>query len=179
MHPAETKLPGKQTREPLAAHIESRFPDLPSNVRLIGPEDPVSSYSLMDDCDLGLVFTSTTGVELALRGKPVIVAGRSHYRGKGFSVDVSDPDEFETALDHALTHPADFAPNAELARRYAYLFFLRAPVRSPGVEEHVLGLARITVEDLADLAPGVLPDLDRICEGILGRGTFDPPQPSR
>jgi hypothetical protein len=143
-------------------------------VRLIGADDPVSSYSLMDDCDLGLVFTSTTGVELALRGKPVIVAGRSHYRGKGFTVDVSDPDEFREALSTVMGNPECVAPDRDLARRYAYLFFFRAPVHSPGVEEHVLGLARVNVSDLHELEPGRLPDVDRICEGIISGGDFAP-----
>jgi hypothetical protein len=174
VHPAETKLPGKQTREPLGAHLAEVFPELPPNVRIIGSEDQVSSYALMDDCDVGLVFTSTTGIELALRGKPVVVSGRSHYRGRGFTVDVGDPAEFEAALERAIRDPAAAAPSDELARRYAYLFFFRVPVHSPGVEEHVLGLARITVDDLDDLAPGRMPDLDRICDGILGGGQFEP-----
>jgi hypothetical protein len=175
IHPAETKLPGKQTREPLGAHLEATFPVLPPNVTLVGSEDQVSSYALMDDCDVGLVFTSTTGVELALRGKPVIVSGQSHYRGKGFTIDVSDPAELDSALAAALEDPSRVAPSRDLARRYAYLFFFRAPVQSPGVEEHVLGLARLTVEHLSDLGPGRLPDLDRICDGMLGAGDFEPP----
>jgi hypothetical protein len=68
------------------------------------------------------------------------------------------------------------APSRDLARRYAYLFFFRAPVQSPGVEEHVLGLARLTVHQLSDLGPGRMPDLDRICDGILGAGDFEPPE---
>jgi hypothetical protein len=61
-----------------------------------------------------------------------------------------------------------------MARRYAYMFFFRAPVASPGVEEHVLGLARLTIEDLYQLEPGHFDDLDRICDGILGQGDFGP-----
>ena len=95
LHPAEVKLPGKQTREPLGAFIEQRFPTLPSNVRIISAEADTSSYPLMDACDVGLVFTSTTGLELALQGKPVIVAGRTHYRGKGFTHDATSPEDFE------------------------------------------------------------------------------------
>ena len=106
-------------------------------------------------------------MELALAGTPVIVAGRSHYRGKGFTLDVSSPEEFAATLDAVLDDPDAHAPYAELARRYAYLFFFRAPVASPGVEEHVLGLARITVRDLAELAPGADGDVDRICDLIL------------
>lgn len=174
IHPAEAKLPGKQTREPIGAFIDSRFPVLPPNVRVVGATDPTSSYPLMLASDAGLVFTSTTGLELAIRGKPVIVAGRTHYRDKGFTVDVATPEEFVAALDKALADPAALAPDLELARRYAYLFFFRAPVDSPGVEEHVLGLARITVRDLDELASGRNPSLDRICDGILGGADFSP-----
>ena len=168
IHPAEVKLPGKQTREPLGAFLAEKFPELPPNVRVIGADDPTSSYTLMEATDIGLVFTSTTGLELALHGKPVVVAGRTHYRDKGFTVDVSDPAEFERALDKALADPAAVAPDIARARRYAYLFFFRAPVASPGVVEHVPGLARIEIDDIQRLAPGADPDVDRICAEILG-----------
>jgi hypothetical protein len=105
----------------------------------------------------------------------VVAAGRSHYRDKGFTLDVADPDEFEATLDAVLADPDSVRPDVELVRRYAYLFFFRAPVRSPGVEEHVPGLARITVDRLSALAPGVDADVDRICDGILHGGDFGPP----
>ena len=65
-------------------------------------------------------------------------------------------------------------PNRELARQYAHLFFFEAPIDSPGVEEHVPGLARLTVDDLAMLAPGANLAVDRICDGIIGDGDFAP-----
>lgn len=169
IHPAEVKLPGKQTREPLGAFLAEKFPQLPPNVRVIGADDPTSSYTLMEATDVGLVFTSTTGLELALHGKPVIVAGRTHYRDKGFTIDVSDPADFERALDAALADPDAARSDPDLARRYAYLFFFRAPVASPGVVEHVPGLARIEIDDVRRLAPGADADVDRICAEILGQ----------
>jgi hypothetical protein len=168
IHPAEVKLAGKQTREPLAAFVKARYPVLPSNVTVLDPTDPTSSYVLMEAADVGLVFTSTVGLELALHGVPVIVAGQTHYRGKGFTVDVSSPEEFAAALDAAIADPQSAAPDADLARRYAYLFFFRAPIDASYVEEHVPGLARITVDNLDDLAPGHNPEVDRICDEILG-----------
>ncbi len=169
IHPAEVKLPGKQTREPIEALIRQRFTELPANVRIIPADDPTSSYPLMAASDAVLVFTSTTGLEAAVRGIPVIVAGRTHYRDRGFTVDVSSPDEFAVRLEQVLADPAAHAPDLEAATRYAYLFFFRNPVASPGVEEHVLGLARLTIHDLADLAPGANRAVDEICELILGQ----------
>jgi len=169
IHPAEVKLPGKQTREPMLEVIRREFGELPPNVRVIEPTDPQSSYPLMEASDLGLVYTSTTGLELALRGIPTVVAGETHYRGKGFTLDVEDPEDFRATVLRALDDPTAVAPNRDLARRYAHLFFFEAPVASPGVEEHVQGLVRFTTDRLADLAPGADPDVDRICDLILHR----------
>lgn len=175
VHPSEVALPGKVTRDSLSAFIHRRFPDLPPNVTVMEPTDLTSSYPLMDSSDVGLVYTSTTGLELALSGTPVIVAGETHYRGKGFTVDVSSPDEFEAALDQALADPAGQPVDVELARRYAHFFFFRAPIPAPGVVEPILGLARVTVDDLDELRPGRNRALDRICDGLLlGRPFVDP-----
>ncbi len=62
--------------------------------------------------------------------------------------------------------------------RYAHLLFFRFPVACPGAEEHVLGLARLTVHDAASLRPGADASLDRICTGILESTEFQPlPEP--
>lgn len=167
IHPAEVKLPGKQTREPMRAVIEARVGTLPANVEVIDADDPRSSYPLMEASDLGLVYTSTTGLELALHGVPVIVAGETHYRGKGFTIDVDSPEAFRAAVHTALDAPSDRGNQLDLARRYAHLFFFEAPVAPRGVEEHVLGLARITIGSLDELRAGVDADLDRLCAAIL------------
>jgi hypothetical protein len=169
IHPAEQKLAGKQTREPLGTFVRERFPVLPRNVEVVEAADPTSSYSLMAACDVGLVFTSTTGLELALSGKPVIVAGQTHYRDKGFTVDPGSAKDFELALEQVIDDPDQFAPRRDLVRRYANLFFFDAPITLPGVQEPVIGLARLTIKDLSELAPGRDADVDRLCDFILGK----------
>lgn len=172
IHPSERHLPGKMTRDSLEAFINRRFPRLPTNVSVIGADDLTSSYPLMDASDLGLVYTSTTGLELALAGTPVIVAGHTHYRGKGFTIDVSSPDELLEVLDRTLDDPSTTKVDVEMARQYAHFFFFRAPIRAPYVTEPLPGLARLTTSDLNQLAPGVNHELDRICEGILHGKSF-------
>ncbi len=105
IHPAEIKLPGEATREPLEPLIRARVPDLPSNVTIVAADDRADSYQLMDQADVGLVFTSTTGLELALMGVPTVVCGETHYRGKGFTVDASSPEDHRAILDRLLADP--------------------------------------------------------------------------
>jgi hypothetical protein len=73
-----------------------------------------------------------------------------------------------------LDDPAAFAPDADLVRRYAWLFFFAVPFDFPFVDEPRLGLARITTTDLRDLAPGRNEDLDRLCDGLMSGGDLGP-----
>jgi Capsule polysaccharide biosynthesis protein len=168
IHPAEVRLAGKVTREPLYEYLIERPEGIPPNVRIIGPDDPTSSYPLMEDSDLVCVFTSTTGLEAALLGTPVIVAGETHYRGKGFTEDVDDPEQYIDALTRVLEAPEKYVPDADLVERYANLFFFGAPISSSFVREHIQGIAQLEITDRADLAPGGHPGLDQICDMILG-----------
>lgn len=172
IHPAETKMSGKRTREPLEDYLAGRYDRLPSNVAVVGPDTPVSSYPLMEEADVGLVLTSIVGLELALLGKPVVVAGRPHYHDRGFTLDAASPSDYGDLLDAALDAPSDHEADVETARRYAHAFFFRVPVPFPHVIEPVPGLARIATDRIADLAPGADGDLDRICRGILSGGDF-------
>ena len=167
VHPAEAKMTGKQTREPVMEYLRRRHKSLPSNVEVIGPDDPIHSYPIMEACDLGLVLTSIVGLEMAALGKPVVVAGRPHYHQRGFTLDAGSPAEFSRLVADALARPEDHRPDIELARRYAYTFFYRAAVGFQAVIEPVPGLARLATTDARDLAPGANPDLDRVIETIL------------
>ena len=174
IHPAETKLRGMETREPVADVIRQRYPTLPANVRIIPATDSTSTYTLMEDTDVCVVFSSTTGLEAALMGKPVVVVGQTHYRDKGFTIDVADEAEYRAALDRTIADPAAHAADVELARRYAYLLFFRVPVAGYGVDEHIVGLVRLTETDASSFRPGADERLDRICDGILGLRPFGP-----
>jgi hypothetical protein len=175
LHPAEVRLHGQTTREALGPFIQRRFSSLPDNVRVVAADEDVSSYELMRDADLGLVLTSTVGLELALLGTPVIVAGKPHYSRRGFTNDPASAEEFITMLDAGLADPGALVADRELARRYANAFLFDLPLVSTGVSEPILGLARLEVRSLDELAPGAAPDLDRICDLVLGGATSNGP----
>lgn len=172
IHPAEVKLPGRESRERMLDALQRLEPNLPPNVRVVEAEDPTSSYVLMEHADVGLVYSSTTGLEMVLAGKPVVVAAQTHYRDKGFTIDVNTPEEYSQVVDDVLDDPGRFAPDQTLARKYASLFFFSSTYEELGVHEHVRGLVELTVSDAADLMPGASPDLDAFCDAFLGDFDF-------
>ncbi len=110
------------------------FPTLPENIRLIPNDAKVNSYDLAAIADLGLVYTTTMGMEIAMSGRPVMVVGNTHYRGKGFTLDPQNWDAYFSLLESVLRSPEAFKPTheqVELAWRYAYRFFFEYPLPFP------------------------------------------------
>lgn len=171
IHPAETRWPGLETRERAADHVERRFGRLPDRVRVVGPDDPVDTYALIDVADVVAVFSSTVGLEAAALGKAVVVTGKTHYRGHGFTFDATGPDEYASLLRQSEPSPE----RTDLSRRYAYLFFEHRLVPFRAVDENPRGRPTFTFPDVGALREGEDPMLDLICRGILDGDPFHVP----
>jgi hypothetical protein len=105
-------------------------------------------------------------------GIPVIVAGEAWIRGKGFSIDVSSPEDYFAVLDK-LPLPAGLsAEQLQRARKYAYHFFFRRMIELPFVVTTKKHKLTSELASLKQLAPGGFPGLDVICEGILKNNPF-------
>lgn len=130
VHPGEKNLDGPS----VADLVHEVLPELPAHMRLVAAGDPVNTYDLVALADLGLVYTTTVGMEMAMSGLPVIVLGRTHYRGKGFTLDPANWDEYWQMLDRALA-AADggrLSPQqVDRAWHYAYRFFFDYPQPFP------------------------------------------------
>jgi hypothetical protein len=162
VHPMEATL---GTLEPAEEAVSHEFPALPPNVRFIGAEERISSYALVEASDVVLVYSSTTGLEASVRGKPVVVAGDVHYRGRGFTVDLDAPEDMTRVIDGGV--PPLTPEQVELARRYAYSYFFRLMTPVPGfLRQTSYAFAEVRGDDIS-LAPGADPYLDLICERIL------------
>ena len=136
VHPGELKTHGTSMVEVL----ESAYPTLPENIHIIRPEDKTNTYDLMEIADLGLVYTTTVGMEMAMSGLPVIVTGKTHYAEKGFTLDPSTWSEYEDMLDTVLADPKAARlsdSQMEQAWLYAYLFFFEFSLPFPW---HILWL---------------------------------------
>ncbi len=114
--------------------VRKTLPELPEYIHVIAPEEKVNTYDLMALCDMGLVYTTTVGLEMALKGLPVVVAGQTHYRGRGFTYDPTSWVDYFKILGRLLENPKSFRLDKEktdLAWKYAYHFFYTFPLPFP------------------------------------------------
>jgi hypothetical protein len=127
IHPGELVTQGPS----VADVVNGKFTaGIPENIHLIPAEAEVNTYDLVEITDLGLVYTTTVGLEMAMSGVPVIVIGQTHYRNKGFTIN---PLSWEAYFDKLTDFVTD--PNAnqlkqtqvDLAWEYAYRFFFEYP----------------------------------------------------
>lgn len=168
VHPAEVKAT-KKSLQPVATEIYRRFPRLPENVRVIEPESDLGSYDLAEMSSASIVYGTKMGLEIALRGIPVIVAGESFIRGKGFTLDASTKEEYFDILDRIPNLSRMSADEIRRARQYAYHFYFRRQIDFPFLTEEFKSTSdgiELQFSNLRALAPGENDNLDRICAGL-------------
>lgn len=171
-HPVETWFP-QTLIQSVSSDVERRFPALPDNVRVIPANSPISSYGLAKIIRAGAVHGTQFGLELAYMGLPVIVTGGVYYRGKGFTYDVSTPDEYFALLDQFHSLPTLTHVQRERAEKYAYHVYFRRQIPFPYIEyAGKVGLGNVRLKSLADLLPGKDTALDLIIRNILEGKSF-------
>lgn len=114
--------------------VRQTLPELPEYIHVIGPEEKVNTYDLIDISDIGLVYTTTVGLEMALKGLPVIVAGQTHYRGRGFTIDPNSWVDYFKMLGSLLENPRIHRLSKDeiaMGWKYAYHFFYTFPLPFP------------------------------------------------
>lgn len=93
-------------------------------VRIVGPKDPVNSYPLMANCQAGVVFSSTTGIEMAMMGRPVIVGSDVYFARRGFTQDCPSREIYFDALRKYGSLPMRVADDTQAAEKAALLYFI-------------------------------------------------------
>lgn len=130
IHPGE-----RYTQGPSVADVVRRaLPELPSHIHLVAADAPINTYDLIEIADVGLVYTTTVGLEMAMSGVPALIAGDTHYRSKGFTYDPPTWDAYFGILDKILAAPVEkrlAQPQVERAWMYAYRFFFDYPMPFP------------------------------------------------
>jgi len=128
VHPGERLTHGRS----MVDVVNEELPSIPEHIHVIGPMEKVNTYDLMDIASLGLVYTTTTGMEMSMNGIPVIACGETHYAKRGFTLDPQDWGEYCDMLENAINKPRRLSQKQiETAWEYAYRFFFEYPLPFP------------------------------------------------
>jgi hypothetical protein len=130
IHPGERYLKGPS----VAQVVRNALPAIPEHIHLIEAGDPVNTYDLVEIADVGLAYTTTVGMEMAMSGVPALIGGKTHYRSKGFTLDPISWDDYYELLGSVLANPGQYRLNrtqVEQAWNYAYRFFFDYPCPFP------------------------------------------------
>ena len=174
IHPAESKG-GFSTNQPIVEEINNKYPSLPSNIFIIAPESDVSSVLLADVSSAAIIYATKLGIELAYRKVPLIVAGETLCRGKGFSIDISSKEHYVATLASIGNLNIDVGKASVLAEKYAYHLFFNLMIEFPYITSDFTTnrLVQLNFNSLQDILPGKDRGLDVVCEGILNGKPFE------
>jgi len=108
--------------------IEKNFPDLPSHIKVVKMDDDISPLDFYNLLDGAVTVMGTGGLELSLKGKPVILAGDAHYSKKGFTLDAKDREDYKRMLNSAVNLKKLNEDMLEHAWKYAYIYFIQKQI---------------------------------------------------
>jgi hypothetical protein len=139
------------------------------NIRVILPDAELSSYSLMNIATAGIAPLSTTALELAMKGKAVLVGEASMLAGAACAHTLRDPEAFSQTLDSFLTlSPGTVNPDLmRHACRLVYFWTQRWNIPFPLIKMHNVEKGELLYHHLDELLPGREMHLDRICRMLM------------
>lgn len=121
-HPGEAAYYGGKERSDVNL-AEAGF--VPGERLIVIPgEVPVNTYGLMERCKFGIVFSSTTGLEMAMMGKRVLVGADVYYGGRGFTTDVENRADYDARLVELAATKASLALSEQQSDDAALFHFM-------------------------------------------------------
>ncbi len=120
-HPDEHR-PGKRAQESVANWFQESPLRRAENVEFFAPEDPISSYELVEAASFVLIYNSSIGLEASIMGAPVLSAGRARFTAAGTVVLPHDRSAYMDKLGSLLAAGDIEAPeeHARNSRRFLY-----------------------------------------------------------
>lgn len=153
--------------------IEKKFPVLPDHIKVIKMDDDISPHDFYSLLDGGVTVYGTGGLELSIQGKPVILAGKAHYSGKGFTFDAESDEDYKKLLRKTPEIKLINDDMHSLALKYGYVYFIQKQIPLlPVIKEDL----HIDFDKLNYLLPGKNKFIDFICDRIIDGGDFVLPE---
>jgi hypothetical protein len=171
VHPAECQ--GNASKQYALDEINKMFPELPSNVFIIKPDENINTYEAMGYCDAAIIYQTQAGLELAAQGIPVLLPGDAYIRNKGIAYESFNEDEYFEQLDQLPFSKRLSEDIVKRARKYAYHAFYRNMIPLSFLEEtQDWMLFKSTLKKLDELLPNTDEGLDIICNGLLNGSAY-------
>lgn len=176
IHPAEVSKILPEARERICQVVLEKYDGmLPDNIVIIDADAPVSVYELLEFVNLGIVYTTTVGLEMSCNRIPVITVADAPYRNKGFTWDPVNVKEYEEQLKWFMSNTLDDKVLTKIERQaqkyfllYYFIYMLPCPFHTYTYEEG----GRLLIKGAEELLPGENDILDYICDSILEKKPF-------
>src|SRR6202044_2599599 len=121
---------------------------------------------LAEEADIGLTFGSTIGLEMAMLGKPVLLATRATYEQGSEILTVRSRESLPGMLERCLHATADREIQRE-AFRLAYYYIFRFELPFPAVKVSGVYDAAVNYVDRQYLTAGNDDSLDHVCDFLI------------
>lgn len=168
-HPSEQHPAIPVTKESVKDALQKRSVKIPKNVILLTPKVKMTVYQLFPMIKVGLVHTTTVGIEMVARGIPVITTGRSCYRNFGFTIDPENRQEYFTSLGSILEGRKKQLSGNKISLAYKFIlfynfhYFTNIDILNIDLWE----VSKLKVKTLNDILPGKRKHLDYIADSII------------
>lgn len=129
-HPGEN-MAADFTEYGAAELIRDRLGILPDHIVIIDKKCRIKSFDLMDNDCVGIVYTSTSGLEHNFFKKPVLVAGEIHYARAGAALGIRSREEYFSLLENSQPLYDFIKNNYNTIERYAYYYYFKQQVKIP------------------------------------------------
>jgi Capsule polysaccharide biosynthesis protein len=172
-HPDELRV-RKSSRETVAVWVETSGADKEPNVVFVAPNEPLSSYELIQRSKFVMVYNSTIGLEASIMGAAVLCAGKARFTQYPTVFFPQTIEEVKRKMKEFLERekidvPSEFKRNA---RRFLYYQLFRTSLPfgdflEPSVRTTQTRLKSFRLDELleADTVKVIL-------EGVLEGGDF-------
>lgn len=128
-HPDEVWVNARQRMGTMARQMAGDT----QNIFVIDGDEDVNTYAIVDHVHAGLTWVSTIGVDMILRGKPVLLAARARYASLGIGHLPQSVEEYFSRILEMAAHP--MPPDSRQLQRcklYQWIVFRGISLQATG-----------------------------------------------
>ena len=151
--------------------VKDKFPEVSRHIHFIPAESKITTKDLYSILAGGVTMHGTVGVQLPVRGIPMIIGENTHYTGKGFTNDGVSRERYLELMHHAAEIPLLTEHERNLARRYTYAVYVQRSIPI-NMAQGRKGYTPLDPQKLHLLFPGNDEVMDMICDRIIDGGEF-------